>query len=42
MIALVVFLCLAGMVAPILVDAHHWWPRKPKRELERNRVTSSV
>ncbi len=23
-----VLVCLAGMVAPALVDARHWWPRK--------------
>jgi len=23
--------CLAGLLAPLLVDARHWWPRKPKR-----------
>lgn len=28
---LVVLVCLAALVAPILVDARHWWPRKPKR-----------
>jgi len=31
MLAVVVLLCLADMVGPILVDARHWWPRKPKR-----------
>lgn len=30
--ALAVFVCLAGLVAPILVDARHWWPRKRKRQ----------
>jgi hypothetical protein len=28
---LVFLVCLAQLVAPILVDARHWWPRKPKR-----------
>ena len=29
-IALVLLVCVAALVAPILVDARHWWPRKPK------------
>ena len=29
---LVILVCLAGVVAPILVDGHHWWPRKPKKK----------
>jgi hypothetical protein len=24
--------CVAVFVAPMLVDAHHWWPRKPKKK----------
>jgi hypothetical protein len=28
--ALVFLLCVAALVAPILVDALHWWPRKRK------------
>ena len=30
--ALLILACLAGLVAPVLVDAHHWWPRKPKKK----------
>jgi hypothetical protein len=30
-IGLVVLLCLGAIAAPILDDARHWWPRKPKR-----------
>jgi hypothetical protein len=29
--ALVVRVCLAALVAPILVDTRHWWPRHPER-----------
>jgi len=29
---LLILACLAGLVAPVLVDAHHWWPRKPKKK----------
>ena len=32
-VALAILLCLAGIVTPILVDARHWWPRKPKRRI---------
>jgi hypothetical protein len=28
---LVVFLCMVGLLAPVLIDAHHWWPRKRKK-----------
>jgi hypothetical protein len=28
---LVIVACLVGLAAPVLVDARHWWPRKPKR-----------
>jgi hypothetical protein len=28
---LVILVCLAGIVAPVFVDAHHWWPRKSKK-----------
>jgi hypothetical protein len=28
---LAVLLCVTGFVAPILVDARHWWPRNTKR-----------
>jgi hypothetical protein len=21
---------LGGLLAPVLIDAHHWWQRKPK------------
>jgi hypothetical protein len=29
---LVVLVCLAALLAPAFVDAHHWWPRKAKRK----------
>jgi hypothetical protein len=29
--ALLVLVCLGGLVAPFFVDAHHWWPRRPKK-----------
>jgi hypothetical protein len=28
----VILACLVGLVAPMLVDARHWWPRKPKKK----------
>jgi len=28
---ILVLVCLAGMIAPALVDAHHWWPRRPMK-----------
>jgi hypothetical protein len=31
--ALVLLVCLAGLAAPILVDARHWWPRGPKKRI---------
>ena len=27
----VVFVCIAMLLAPVLIDAHHWWPRKRKK-----------
>jgi hypothetical protein len=29
--ALMIFVAMAGMVAPALVDARHWWPQKRKK-----------
>ena len=29
---LVVSVCIAGLLAPVLIDAHHWTPRKRKKE----------
>ena len=29
--ALLILVGIAGMVAPALVDARHWWPRKRKK-----------
>jgi hypothetical protein len=29
---LVILVCLAGLLAPVLVDAHHWWPRESKKK----------
>ena len=29
--AILIVTCLAGLVGPLLVDARHWWPRKPKK-----------
>jgi len=26
----VVLVCLAGVLAPLLIDGHHWWPRRRK------------
>lgn len=23
--------CIAGLLAPVLVDARHWWPRRRKK-----------
>jgi hypothetical protein len=28
---LAVLVCLAGMIAPALVDARRWWPRRRKK-----------
>jgi hypothetical protein len=28
---LAIVVCLAGLIAPVLVDAHHWRPRKSKK-----------
>jgi hypothetical protein len=25
------FISIAALVAPVLMDAHHWWPRKRKK-----------
>ncbi len=29
---LVILVSLAGLIAPVLVDAHHWWPRKSRKK----------
>jgi hypothetical protein len=29
---LVILVCLAGLIAPVLVDAHHWWSRRSKKK----------
>jgi hypothetical protein len=29
---LVILVCLVGLIAPVLVDAHHWWPRKSTKK----------
>ena len=29
---LMILASLAAIVAPVLVDAHHWWPRKSKKK----------
>jgi hypothetical protein len=31
---LIFAVCAAGLIAPFLIDAHHWWPRKPKKKEE--------
>jgi len=28
----VVLAALAGLLTPILIDARHWWPRKPPKK----------
>ena len=30
MLALMLIVAFLGIVMPVLIDAHHWWPRKPK------------
>jgi hypothetical protein len=25
------FVFIAGLLVPVLIDAHHWWPRKHKK-----------
>jgi len=27
-----IVVCLVALIAPVLVDAHHWWPRKSKQK----------
>jgi len=27
----VVIVCIAALLSPVLIDAHHWWPRKRKK-----------
>ena len=29
--AVVVLVCIAALVVPVLIDAHHWWPRELKK-----------
>jgi hypothetical protein len=29
---LVILVCLAGLTAPVVVDVHHWWPRKSNKK----------
>ncbi|HUB03045.1 MAG TPA: hypothetical protein VL983_10180 [Terriglobales bacterium] len=31
--AIVIFVALAGLSAPILIDARHWWPRRRSKKM---------
>jgi hypothetical protein len=35
---LLILVCLAGMLAPALIDARHWWPRKRRMKLNLGQV----
>ena len=30
-VAIAIVICVVGMIAPALVDARYWWPRRCKR-----------
>ncbi len=36
MLILVLLLCAGGLLSPILIDAHHWWPRERKTKRPEN------